>query len=104
MTTNAVGNDEWVGIDDISVIAGGGPPALAVSVEDESTLEGDSGDTTMSFAVELNGVAPVGGVTFDVATADGSAVSTSDYDSVSSTGVTIPEGESSTDVQVTIHG
>src|SRR5690606_32320557 len=43
MTTNATGNDEWIGIDDISVSAtGGGGGAPVLQVADGLVAEGDS--------------------------------------------------------------
>lgn len=59
MTTNAVGNDEWVGIDDIRVSSGGGVAAPGtLSIADASTTEGDSGAHLITFTV-----ARVGGAT-----------------------------------------
>lgn len=74
ITTNAVGSDEWVGVDDISVTAGGGPPQPTLSVTDVSVTEGDTGLATAHVVVRLTQPAGAGGVTFDVATADGSAL------------------------------
>ena len=80
ITANAAGNDEWVGIDDITVTAGGGPPQPALSVTDVSVTEGDTGVVTAHVLVRLTSPAGPGGVTFDVATADGTAlVANSDY-------------------------
>ena len=80
ITSNAVGNDEWVGVDDITVTAGGGPPQPSLSVTDVSVTEGDAGVATARVFVRLTSPAGPGGVTFDVATADGTAlVANSDY-------------------------
>ena len=73
MTTNAVGNDEWVGIDDICVDTAGcrrGDRRRCRSTTSPSR-EGDAGTTTFDFTVSLSAPAPAGGVTFDIATADG---------------------------------
>jgi uncharacterized protein len=57
MTTNAVGNDEWVGIDDIEIdsepIAVGTPGTL--SIADASLVEGNSGTQDISFVVNRTG-------------------------------------------------
>ena len=60
MTTNAVGNDEAIGIDDIivtSVPSGGGDPQPgAFSIADVSLLEGDGGGSTnFTFTVSRTG-------------------------------------------------
>jgi uncharacterized protein len=103
MTTNAVGNDEWVGIDDLSITAGAaGTPQL--SVNDVSHNEGNAGTTTYSFMVSLSQPAGAGGVTFDIATADGTASSASDYVARSLTGQTIAQGQSSYQFDVTVNG
>ena len=47
------------------------PPNL--SINDVSLSEGNSGTTTFTFTVSLASPAPAGGVTFDIATADGTA-------------------------------
>lgn len=57
ITTNAGGNDEWVGIDDISVVSA---PLSEVShgslsIEDASLAEGDGGSAAMTFTVNRNG-------------------------------------------------
>jgi predicted extracellular nuclease len=56
MTTNAVGNDEWVGIDDISVTS---TPASVdpgtLSINDVAILEGNAGTTDMTFTVTRSG-------------------------------------------------
>lgn len=80
ITTNAAGSDEWVGIDDLSVTSGGGSTTPSLSLSDASVTEGASGVTTARFTVTLSAPAPIGGVTFDIATADDSATAASgDY-------------------------
>jgi uncharacterized protein len=106
MTSNAVGNDEAVGVDDIVVsTAGCGAPAVNLTVGDVSQAEGNAGTTTFTFAVNLSAPAGAGGVTFDVATADGTATTANnDYVALSLTGQTIPAGSSSASVNVTVNG
>ena len=57
ITTNAAGNDEWVGIDDIVVAsdpASGNDPG-SLSIADASVAEGDAGTAAMTFTVSRNG-------------------------------------------------
>lgn len=54
MTTNAAGNDEWVGIDDILVTSsGGGMPVetLSIAAASADKAEGDAGTTDFTFTV-----------------------------------------------------
>ncbi len=104
ITANAVGNDEWIGIDDISVTGtSGGLPTLTIN--DVSLAEGNAGTITASFSVSLSAVAPIGGVSFDIATADNSATTAdNDYVAKSLTGQTIPAGSNSYSFDVTING
>jgi predicted extracellular nuclease len=95
LTTNAAGNDEWVGIDDISVISTvGGLPTLTIA--NASVIEGDSpGCTTtaLNFTVTSDMAAPAGGIGFTFSTADASATLTdNDYTQVSGGAGTIAAG------------
>ena len=79
------------------------PPAL--SITDVTQPEGTSGTTTFGFVVKLDAPAPVGGVSFDIATADNTAtVADNDYIANSATGVTIPEGSDTYNFDVTVNG
>ena len=104
ITANAVGNDEWVGIDDITVTAGGGPPQPSLSVTDVSVTEGDSGLVTARVLVRLTQPAGPGGVTFDVATADGTALANFDYGPLALAAQTIAEGSSEAAIDVSVIG
>src|SRR5205085_1161759 len=76
-----------------------------LSVSDVSTNEGNSGATTFSFNVSLNQLAPAGGVTFDIGTADGTATTAgNDYIARTLTGQNIPQGQSSYAFDVTVNG
>lgn len=83
-------------------------PALTIS--DVSRSETSSGDTTFAFTVASSLPAPAGGITFDIATADGTAhdgVSSnedSDYLPRSLTAQTISAGATSYTFDVTVHG
>ena len=79
------------------------PPQL--SINDVSANEGNSGTTTFTFTVSLPAPAPAGGVTFDIATANGTAmIANSDYVGLSTTGATITAGNTSTTFIVTVNG
>jgi len=59
MTTNAVGNDEWVGIDDILVTSTGGgttPPSITLDPLSQTVTAG----TTVQFTAGASGSAPLG--------------------------------------------
>jgi predicted extracellular nuclease len=77
-----------------------GAVTLSISVNDVAQVEGNSGTSTFTFNVSLSGAAGAGGVTFDIATADGTAQDgdptgeDSDYVARSLTGQTIAEGSS----------
>ena len=75
-----------------------------LTIANVSQAEGNAGTTTFSFIVGLDRGAPFGGVTFDIATADGSAASGSDYVARSLTSVTLPEGQTSYSFDVTVNG
>ena len=97
ITGNAVGNDEWVGIDDIAIAAEAGPTVL--SINDTSVDEGDSGTTPLFFTFSLSKPADAGGVSIEYSTADGSATAGSDYTAATST-VVIPEGQTSVSISI----
>ncbi|MFN7294253.1 MAG: hypothetical protein ACK5TT_05900, partial [Lysobacteraceae bacterium] len=58
---DATSADDGLAIDDFTLTAGTATPAL--SINDASAAEGDSGTTTATFTVSLNQPAPAGGVT-----------------------------------------
>ena len=101
VTGNATGSDEWIGVDDIVVdTAGCAPAAPNLVIGDVSQVETDSLTTTFTFAVTLSAPAGAGGVTFDIATADGTAQDDNpvgddeDYVAQALTGQSIPMGSS----------
>lgn len=99
------GADHGIAIDEVSVTPGGGtPPPNALSIADASKAEGNSGSSTLSFTVSLSTPAPAGGVTFDIATSDGTATAPSDYVARALTAQTIAAGASSYSFDVTING
>ncbi|MCC4605685.1 putative Ig domain-containing protein [Xanthomonas campestris pv. parthenii] len=75
-----------------------------LSINDVSVNEGNAGTTNATFTVSLSQPAPTGGVSFDIATADGTATAGVDYVASSLTGQTIPAGSSSATFTVLING
>ncbi len=74
------------------------------SINSVSHNEGNSGTTAYVFTVSSNVVAPVGGFTINVDTADGTAtVADGDYTALHTT-VTIPQGATSAPVTVIVNG
>ena len=82
ITTNAAGNDEWVGIDDISVTSDAIPPGPGIlAIGDAAVAEGNAGTTpitftvnrssgvdgavTVDYAVTFTGIAPASAGDFD---------------------------------------
>ena len=79
----------------------GGP---TLSINDVSLNEGNAGTTSFTFTVSLSAAAGPGGVTFDIATADGTATQPSDYTQKSLTSQTIPAGNSTYSFTVLVNG
>jgi uncharacterized repeat protein (TIGR01451 family) len=104
---NASGADDGLAADDFALIPhGGGAPT--VSIADASVVEGTGGTTTASFNVTVSTGAHAG-VTFDVATADGTGptaatVGDGDYVARTATSVSIPAGQTSYAFAVTVNG
>jgi uncharacterized repeat protein (TIGR01451 family) len=77
----------------------------SLTINDVSLNEGDAGTTTFTFTVSLSGPAPTGGVTFNIATQDGTATTANnDYVARSLTGQTIASGQSTYTFDVTVNG
>ncbi len=106
MTTNAGGNDEWVGIDDLQV-SGTSPGGLPfISIGNVQLTEGNvpGSTTSFNFDVTLDVPAPAGGVRFDAISSDGSATAgDSDFQPLSLDNVLIAEGQSTTTVTVLVN-
>lgn len=73
------------------------PPNTISVLDAEAAFEPDAGVAVLTFEVRLSSPAPVGGVTFDIATggAGGTAVAGSDYRATSLANQVIPQGERS---------
>jgi len=80
---------------------GGGTPSIAIA--DASTSEGNSGSKQLNFTVSLSQAAS-SAVTFDIATANGTATAGSDYLAASQAGRSIAAGATSASFAVTING
>jgi predicted extracellular nuclease len=80
------------------------PTGVSLSINDVPASEGNSGSTTFTFTVSLSSPAGAGGVTFDIATADGTASSASDYIAKSLTGQTIAAGSQTYSFVVLVNG
>jgi hypothetical protein len=79
--------------------------SIAAYISDAAVLEGPSGTTTARFTVWLsNPPGPGQSVSVSYATANGSALSGSDYVAVPSTTLSFAEGESAKTVAVTVNG
>lgn len=75
-----------------------------LSINDVSLNEGNSGSSSYNFSVSLSAPAGQSGVTFNIATADGTATAGSDYTSNSLTSQTIPAGSSTYSFAVAVTG
>jgi predicted extracellular nuclease len=78
---------------------------VALSINDISFVEGGPSSYLVDFTISLTSPATGAGVTFDVATADGTAtIADNDYLADSQTGLNIPAGSSSYTYQVAVNG
>ncbi|MFZ2755066.1 MAG: Calx-beta domain-containing protein, partial [Lysobacteraceae bacterium] len=75
-----------------------------LTINDVTASEGNAGTTNFTFTVSLSAPAGPGGVTFDIATANGSATAGVDYVANSLTGQTIPAGSSTYTFTVLVNG
>src|SRR3954468_2646859 len=101
--TDATGADDGLAVDDFSLT----PQAVVppnLTINDVSLNEGNAGTTSFTFTVSLSAPAGAGGVTFDIATADGTATQPGDYTQKSLTAQTIPAGSSTYSFTVLVNG
>lgn len=103
MTTNAPSNDEWIGIDNISVTSEPqiGAPA-GVTIDNVSIAEGNAGDQIMTFTVTRTN--NLGDFTVDYATTNGTASAGSDYTATSGQLHFTAGGDLTATVTVAVHG
>ena len=97
------GSDHGLSIDDVSITPRG-VPVTGLSITDVEMGEGNSGFTSFDFVVSLAKPAPEGGVTFDIATMDGTATATSDYSARALTSAFIPTGSQSYTFSALVNG
>jgi len=102
--TDATGADDGLAVDDFSLTPMGAVAQPNLTVNDVSLNEGNAGTTSFTFTVSLSAPAGAGGVTFDVATADGTATAPGDYTAKSLTSQTIPAGSSTYSFTVLVNG
>lgn len=81
-----------------------GPVTPVISINDVSLPEGNSGTTAFTFTVSLSAPAPAGGVSFDIATSDGTATAGSDYQAKALTNQVIPAGQTTYSFTVLVYG
>ncbi len=77
--------------------------AQELTVADASVTESAAGIVTATFVVSLSAPAGVGGVSFDIATANDTAIGGADYVVNSQTAATIAQGGSSVDFNVIVN-
>lgn len=75
-----------------------------LTINDVTANEGNAGTTNFTFTVSLSAPAGPGGVTFSIATANGSATGGVDYVAQSLAGQTIPAGSSTYTFTVQVNG
>ncbi|TXH70606.1 MAG: autotransporter domain-containing protein [Lysobacteraceae bacterium] len=75
-----------------------------LTINDVTVSEGNAGITNFTFTVSLSAPAGPGGVTFNIATANGTATAGGDYVAQSLTAQTIPAGSSSYTFTVQVNG
>ena len=78
--------------------------ARSLSIDDVSVTEGNGGAATLNFTVTVSPAAADGGVSFNIATQDGTATAPADYTARSLTGETIAAGQSTASFAVTVNG
>src|SRR4051794_29680322 len=100
---DATGADDGLAVDDFSLTPQAVPP-VNLTINDVSLNQGNAGTTSFTFTVSLSAPAGPGGVTFDIATADGTATQPSDYTQKSLTAQTIPAGSSTYSFTVLVNG
>jgi uncharacterized repeat protein (TIGR01451 family) len=101
---DATGADDGLAVDDFSLTPNSAVTLPNLTVNDVSLNEGNAGTTSFTFTVSLSAPAGPGGVTFDIATADGTATAPSDYTAKSLTAQTIPAGSSTYSFTVLVNG
>jgi len=102
MTTNAVGNDEWIGVDNIAV-SSQAQQGSTVSIANVVISEGDAGTKIATFDVTRGGDT-TSDFTVDFGTSNGTATAGSDYVATSGQLHFTPGGANVQTISVTING
>jgi PKD repeat protein len=98
---NTAGTDDGLAIDDFSIT-----PMFVneLSISDVTMNEGNAGSTPFDFVVQLTAPAGVGGVSFELTSADLTANQPGDYMEIPTTFGTIPQGATSYTLTVPVYG
>jgi len=109
MTTNAVGNDEWIGIDDIKVTSNGSVGVVpgVLSIGDASTTEGDAGSHMIDFTVSrIGGASGAVEATYSVLLPGGNGgADAGDFGTTAFTGVVkFADGQSTATISLPVLG
>ncbi len=108
--TDATGADDGLSADDFSLTPNGAIALPNLTINDVALNEGNAGTTSFTFTVSLSAPAGPGGVTFDIATADGTAqddnpvAEDNDYVANALAGQAIPAGSSTYSFTVLVNG
>ena len=104
------GAEDGLAVDDFSITPFTGPVTPTLNINNVTQNEGNAGSSTFTFTISLNSPALAGGVTFDIATADGTAQDgnppseDNDYVANAQVGRTIAAGDTTTTFTVTVNG
>lgn len=102
MTADAVGSDEWIGIDDIAVTSQA-PSTATLAINDVTLSEGNSGTTDFTFTVTRSGVTT--GTASATWTLANGTTDSADFTATPQTGtVSFADGETSRTVTVSVAG
>jgi predicted extracellular nuclease len=104
LDSDVASSDDGLAIDDFSITPRASVVLPNLTITDVSVNEGNAGTTSFDFTVSLSSPAGTGGVTFDIATQDDTATSSSDFSAKSLTGQTIPAGSSTYTFSVLVNG
>jgi predicted extracellular nuclease len=102
--SNANNADDGLAVDDFSLTPTSTASTPSLTINDISLNEGNSGTTDYVFTASLSSPAPLDGVRFTIATADGTATGDNDFTSRSLTDQTIPAGSTTYDFTVAVTG
>lgn len=100
---NAAGADDGLAVDDFSLTPTG-VVTPSLSIADVTMNEGNAGFTSFDFVVSLSVPAGVGGVGFELTSADMTAIAPGDYMTIPTTFGAIPQGMTSYTLSVPVAG